>query len=135
MEGRMWDQRILSECSWDAPELALTRRHDPHYLQNPIRTNTRSTNNRHSLVRNSSQSPDSKPREDNQSYEGKPHDADADISIDKDMFYHLYSFLNDSVVLIGLSIHTELRPSAWALRTSSFIQNNVITMHSHVYVH
>jgi hypothetical protein len=51
------------------------------------------------------------------------------------MLYHLYSFLNDSVVLIDLSIHTELRPSAWALRTSSFIQNDVITMHSCVYVH
>jgi hypothetical protein len=32
------------------------------------------------------------------------------------MFHHCYSLLNDSFVLILLSIHTELHPSAWALR-------------------
>jgi hypothetical protein len=86
-------------------------------------------------MRNSGQSLDSKPREDDQSQEGKPHDADADVTIDKDTFYHFYSLLNDSVVLIVLSIHTELRPSAWALRISPLIQNDIITMPDRVYVH
>jgi hypothetical protein len=94
----------------------------------------RSTDDRHSPTRNSGQSLDSDPREDDQSEEGKPHDANTDISIDEDMFHYLYSFLNNSVVLIVLSIHTELRPSAWALRHSPFIQNDIIIMHSHMYV-
>jgi hypothetical protein len=86
-------------------------------------------------MRNSSQSPDSKPQKDDQSQEGKPNDADADVTINKDTFYHFYSFLNDSVVLIVLSIHMELHPSAWALRISPLIQNDVITMPNRMYVH
>jgi hypothetical protein len=59
---------------------------------------------------------------DDQSEEGTPHEADTDVSVNEDMFHHFLFLLNDSFVLIVLSIHTELHPLAWALRNSPFIQ-------------
>jgi hypothetical protein len=59
---------------------------------------------------------------DDQPNEGTAHEADTNISIDKDTVHHCYSLLNNSFVLIVLSIHMELCPPAWALRNSPFIQ-------------
>jgi hypothetical protein len=46
----------------------------------------------------------------------KPHEADAYVSIDQNTIHYWYFPLNDSIVLILLSIHMELRPPAWVLR-------------------
>jgi hypothetical protein len=69
-------------------------------------------------LRNPSQFRQYNPSENNHPNEGKPHEADAYISIDQNTIHFWYSPLNDSIVLILLSIHMELRPPAWALRCS-----------------
>jgi hypothetical protein len=59
---------------------------------------------------------------DDQSEKGTPHEANTDVSVNEDMFHHFLFLLNDSFVLIVLSIHMELRPSAWALQNSPCMQ-------------
>jgi hypothetical protein len=75
----------------------------------------------HSLIGNPPQLPQYNPGENDHPDEGNPHEADAYISIDQSTIHDWYSPLNDPLVLILLSILTELRSLAWAFQNSPFI--------------
>jgi hypothetical protein len=120
MKERTWDQRIQAEHSWDAPESYPTRWRDQQYWRHPIKFTLCQTIGTNAPPGNPSQIRQYDPCENNHPNKGRPHEADAYISIDQSTIHYWYSPLNDSIVLILLSIHTELRPPAWALRCSPF---------------
>jgi hypothetical protein len=89
--------------------------------QRPIRFSLCQIIGANSPSRNPTQHHQYNPGKDNHPNERRPHDADANVPIYGGTIHDWYPPLNDSLVLILLSIHTELRPSAWALRCSPFI--------------